>query len=905
MSSAIVKGMPYVTMRYEKFHSTHGEMNFPTVVSPVALASDPIVDGTTTLDCKTSGSIVVNREIEIHSTFSDFTWLIFVSEPVQLVCAQDPDTGTTLQFVERMKKGEDDGETPFFIRVAVSKLCTSNNNPIYCHQEELLEGALRIGQGRYDDVLRNHSRYYPGSNTSFDFDVDEEEGKINMYFDWDIQDMTSRTGQIDSSTKLDMGTDLLVFALPHHLDLMGTQNAPGYRPYCAHSLKGPACLLSGSKWTVVDDIPPVSFRAGRPIPPWAIGLLADSLVHDMNFTLPNYFRRGAGDTYFSGKMLAKLGRILIIAEEVKEICRESSGMFHSTANEAARDACKAVSLPTDKDMKTTLETLRDSTQIWIDGTAETPFVFDSAWGGVVSCGCLFNGKKCGNKFPDCPAFGDPGLNFGNAFYNDLHFHYGYHIYAAAVVAHFDHDWGKKFFEEVLLLVRNIASPSDDDYFPSWRLKDWYEGHSWASGIAQPIPSNGRNQESSSESIAGYEAVALYGATMASIWAKDGSGHQQVAENVRRAGLALVASELRSARRYYHIQDDDVSVMPMKIYPEEYEHWAIGMLWNTMGQYQTWFGAKPFLASGIQLLPTTAISEQRDGVEWTKKMYPTYADSCNEDSACVKDGWSVLQLGLLATAGHPELAAKGAVSLPLEVFESAGGNGHSLTNTLWYTSTRRAVDKPLDLSRVKSSNATMYGKRKIDCERPISCTDYVLDTIANEYSCRQRIVDLIDTSGYTQLEACHAVGGIQFPAQCGPCSPDASTNQFPEKPTCRACTPEECLGDLNRCPKFPLTFVCTAGANRGGCSRAPWELNDWSCTDCCELSRCPKVSIDESNCPPCTREVCRTSGKECPPQELEPYLCTGGSSKGGCSDLPWNLNNGQCTECCRILPRCEK
>lgn len=90
---------------------------------------------------------------------------------------------------------------------------------------------------------------------------------------------------------------------------------------------------------------------------------------------------------------------------------------------------------------------------------------------------------------------------------------GYHIYAAAVVAHFDSAWGKKYFERVLLLVRNIANPADHgDYFPAFRHKDWYQGHSWASGVVPPYL-NGRNQESSSESIAAYEAVALYGQVM--------------------------------------------------------------------------------------------------------------------------------------------------------------------------------------------------------------------------------------------------------------------------------------------------------------------------------------------------------------------------------------------------------
>ena len=47
------------------------------------------------------------------------------------------------------------------------------------------------------------------------------------------------------------------------------------------------------------------------------------------------------------------------------------------------------------------------------------------------------------------------------------------------------------------------------------MKDWYLGNSWASGIARGYP-NGRNQESSSESIAAYEAVSMYGEVMVSL-----------------------------------------------------------------------------------------------------------------------------------------------------------------------------------------------------------------------------------------------------------------------------------------------------------------------------------------------------------------------------------------------------
>ena len=91
---------------------------------------------------------------------------------------------------------------------------------------------------------------------------------------------------------------------------------------------------------------------------------------------------------------------------------------------------------------------------------------------------------------------------------------GYHIYAAAVVAKYDQEWGRKFFDRVMLYIRDIANPfADDAFFPQYRHKDWFLGSSWASGFISADTPHGRNQESSSEAIAAYEAVTLFGDVM--------------------------------------------------------------------------------------------------------------------------------------------------------------------------------------------------------------------------------------------------------------------------------------------------------------------------------------------------------------------------------------------------------
>lgn len=70
----------------------------------------------------------------------------------------------------------------------------------------------------------------------------------------------------------------------------------------------------------------------------------------------------------------------------------------------------------------------------------------------------------------------------------------------------------------------------------------------------------------------------------------------------------------------------------------YKPSVVGMMWQTMCQFQTWFGNAPFLAYGIQLMPLTSIAERRDTVEWLDQMYFQYAASCESDHMCEDQGW---------------------------------------------------------------------------------------------------------------------------------------------------------------------------------------------------------------------------------------------------------------------------
>lgn len=57
---------------------------------------------------------------------------------------------------------------------------------------------------------------------------------------------------------------------------------------------------------------------------------------------------------------------------------------------------------------------------------------------------------------------------------------------------------------------------------------------------------------------------------------------------------------------------------------------------------------------------------------------------------MKEGWSVVIYTSMATIGQWQEAWQAVNELEPAVFDSAGANGHSLTNTLWYIATRPEV-----------------------------------------------------------------------------------------------------------------------------------------------------------------------------------------------------------------------
>jgi hypothetical protein len=167
---------------------------------------------------------------------------------------------------------------------------------------------------------------------------------------------------------------------------------------------------------------PMSFTAPRPPEPDSITALADALSDDIHYELSDNMLRGAADTYFSGKILARLGRVIVIASEMNKLASGDieDGMYTDVDDDSlslSMEAAAAADLPSDDDIADAVEQLKRGVEIWINGKAEAPYIYDRNWGGIVNCGCTYHGEGdkgiCNNTFPECPALVDVNEDFGN------------------------------------------------------------------------------------------------------------------------------------------------------------------------------------------------------------------------------------------------------------------------------------------------------------------------------------------------------------------------------------------------------------------------------------------------------------------------------------------------------------
>lgn len=186
--------------------------------------------------------------------------------------------------------------------------------------------------------------------------------------------------------------------------------------------------------------------------------------------------------------------------------------------------------------------------------------------------------------------------FGSDSYNDHHFHYGYFIYAAAVLAKEDKQFLTEYRKTIDLIIADIALSNKNDQidninfsslFPTMRVFDFYEGHSWASGTAPFL--DGNNQESSSEALNAWYAIWLWGKVTES-------------DLYTQLGSYLFSTELNSTNNYWFaVKGANYS------FPSGYKNSIASIVWGGKVDFATWFSSQPLDIYGIQFIPFTPAS----------------------------------------------------------------------------------------------------------------------------------------------------------------------------------------------------------------------------------------------------------------------------------------------------------
>ncbi|MCB2412986.1 1,3-beta-glucanase [Demequina sp. TTPB684] len=263
-------------------------------------------------------------------------------------------------------------------------------------------------------------------------------------------------------------------------------------------------------------------------------------------------------------------------------------------------------------------------------------------------GCAVRDQKCLVYDPVMRGVVGLAPSFGSEEFNDHHFHYGYLLYAAAVAGARDASLAEDIGPAFDLLADDIASPVTTADFPQWRSFDPVAGHSWASGFS-PF-ADGNNQESSSEAVAAWNAVALW----RSLRGDDAAA--EVAE-------WMLSAEAEAARRVF--LEPDLSAFP------EFTHHTVGIQWGSKRDFATWFSAEPNAIIGIQLIPSPPMA-----VDYYSLVAPETVTATLESARGEGSGSQFADFLLMYAATQSPADADAAWEAALELPEETIDDGNS-------------------------------------------------------------------------------------------------------------------------------------------------------------------------------------------------------------------------------------
>ena len=215
-------------------------------------------------------------------------------------------------------------------------------------------------------------------------------------------------------------------------------------------------------------------------------------------------------------------------------------------------------------------------------------------------------------------------NFGNSYYNDHHFHWGYMFYVWNSLYSLGVDIITSNIDSVVLLLRDVINPTTTLDATKTRHKNWFGAHSFATGFEPSNPNTNsgpvqRQQESCSEAINCYYACFLICNTIMNNTNLDAIT-RSIGSQLMNVSLVCLDTEIRALKNYYYMLAPNSSVGLMT------QTGGVGILFNDAKECTLDWASQPNSHNGrmmgiygIQALPFTDISFQQISSTWTTQI----------------------------------------------------------------------------------------------------------------------------------------------------------------------------------------------------------------------------------------------------------------------------------------------
>jgi endoglucanase Acf2 len=228
---------------------------------------------------------------------------------------------------------------------------------------------------------------------------------------------------------------LLMLALPHHARSMSSSAQLGNDMFdlVYTCIKGPMRPVLGSTWSYDEPLPSLGFDGDSGSnseklflsSPGVRSKILANLKEDVKLTLPT----ATENIYGFGKQAARLAQIAHIAHVMQNGNTTNASQNPSQMSPETEDESDTTASTVFQEAK---QVLRGALEGLLHTRDSDSLVYDANLGGMVTTDGLLNSHA----------------DFGNGRYNDHHFHYGYLLYACAIMGKIDPLFVKEFGDAV-------------------------------------------------------------------------------------------------------------------------------------------------------------------------------------------------------------------------------------------------------------------------------------------------------------------------------------------------------------------------------------------------------------------------------------------------------------------------